>query len=192
MELEELQEQWEQAKKSASSKNSGAAEMEAQIRRHNRFQLNQHLLNTLILLVTWGVLLYFYNVVASMQTVLGQVGSFLLIFSLGVRIALEIGSFGYFRKIQPTLSTLDKEHKMMSYYRFRKKLHDVWSPVIVMIYLIGVGLQVPEFLEYFSAKRISLWLGLFLASGLLIFWGARKGIKKEMDALRAVIRLKDL
>ena len=191
MELEDLKKQWDQAKESVSANNAGAAEMEAEIRRHNRFQLNQHVFNGLILLLTWGVLLYFYTVVASMQTVLGQAGAFILLSSLGLRIALEIGSFIYFRKIQPTLSTLDKEYHMMRYYRFRKKLHDVWSPIIVLVYLIGVGLQVPEFLQYFSVGRISLWLGLFLVSGILIFWGARKGIKKEMNSLRAVIRLKE-
>ena len=192
MEFEELKKQWNTAKESQSQMAQDPAQMEASIRHNNRFQLNQHIANGLILSVTWMTLLFFYLLIAPMQSGLGRTGALLLLLSLGIRITLEIGSFRYYKRIQPTLATLEKEGKMMKYYLFRKRLHDFWSPVIVLVYLLGIGLQVPEFLQYFSVAQISLWLGLFLASGAFIFWGARRGIRKEMEALRAVIHLKNL
>ena len=163
--------------------------MESHIRQSNRLQLNQHLANGLILGLTWIGLLLFYILQAPLESFLGGLGIGLLLGSLGARILLEMYSYRYYKRIQPTQATSTKESNMMDYYQFRKKLHDLWSPIILMIYFVGIGVQIPEFSNYFPLQQILIWLGLFLVSGSLIFWLARRGIQKEMDALRSLIKL---
>jgi len=189
MEFKDLQDQWQKAREDSSEHIPSSEMMESHIRQNNRLQLNQHLANGLILGLTWICLLLFYMLQAPLESFLGRLGIGLLLGSLGVRILLEIYSYRYYTRIQPTQTTLIKESNMMDYYLFRKKLHDLWSPIILLIYFVGIGLQVPEFANYFPFKQIMIWSGLFLVSGSLIFLLARRGIQKEMDALRSLIKL---
>lgn len=189
MEFKDLQDQWQKARQETSEQIPSSDKMESHIRQSNRLQLNQHLANGLILGLTWIGLLLFYILQAPLESFLGGLGIGLLLGSLGARILLEMYSYHYYKRIQPTQATSTKESNMMDYYRFRKKLHDFWSPIILLIYFVGIGVQVPEFSIYFPLQQILIWLGLFLVSGSLIFWLARRGIKKEMDALRSLIKL---
>lgn len=189
MDFNELQNEWNQAKTDPSSPSLSATQMEEKIRSNRSFQLNQHLGNGAILLLVWIGIALFYLVQAPLETGLGRLGICLLLGSLGARIVLEAFSYRYYRRIQPTLTTLAKEEEMLHYYRFRKSLHDKWTGIIIGLYLLGVGLQVPEFSNYIALNQILLYLGLFALSGGVIFWLARKSTLREMQALRELIKL---
>ena len=189
MDFNKLQNEWNQAKASPSSTPVSGRQMEEKIRANRAFQLNQHLGNGAILLVVWIGIALFYLLQAPLETGFGRLGIVLLLGSLGARIVLEAFSYRYYRRIQPTLTTLAKEEEMLRYYRFRKRLHDKWTGVIIAFYLLGIGLQVPEFSNYIALNQILLYLGLFALSGVVIFWLARKSTLREMEALRELIKL---
>jgi hypothetical protein len=189
MDFNELQKEWEQAKASQSSTALSGEQMEEKIKANSKLQLNQHLGNGAILLITWLGIAAFYLYKAPLETSLGRLGISLLLGSLGIRIVLEAFSFRYYSRIQPTLSTRAKEEEMLRYYHFRKSLHDKWTAVIILLYLLGVGLQIPEFSNYIAFDQILLYLGLFALCGGGIFWLARRSTVREMNALRELIKL---
>lgn len=189
MDFNELQNEWNQANANPSSTPLSGKEMEDKIRTNRTFQLNQHLGNGAILLLTWIGIALFYALQAPLETGLDRLGIVLLLGSLGVRIVLEALSYRHYSRIQPTLTTLAKEEEMLHYYQFRKRLHDKWTGGIIGLYLLGIGLQIPEFLNYIALNQILLYLGLFALSGVVIFWLARKSTLREMNALRELIKL---
>ena len=118
-----------------------------------------------------------------------NLGLGLMIGSLGVRVFLEIKSTFDLRTIQPHLATSQFLQKLKSYRQGRLQLQKWLTPIIYLIYGVGLILflmaikpafSVPVFI-YFVVSGLGFWIGFI--------WVIRSSYRKErevLDQLRSI------
>lgn len=136
-----------------------------------------------------AVSLFFYYMVPVKET-LSRIGAGLMITGLAFRILIEIVSVIKAKRINKFDKTLQTVDSSLSFHQFRKKIHQVYSPIIIGLYSIGFYMIFPEFMLYMSIWMI-WFIGIsYLIMGTVLFIVIRKGVVDEMQKLRDIMELK--
>jgi len=140
-----------------------------------------------ILSATLLVLVYFFYEI-------GQFGGWnlilalsLMVISLGIRVILEVSSRFRLRRLKPHLSTNDFINSIHSYYRSRKRIQYVFTPIIYLIYGIGIILLLVSvhpylssfFFAYCMVTGIGFWTGFI--------WVIRRSYQNECKLLEELV-----
>lgn len=136
-----------------------------------------------------AVSLFFYYMVPVKET-LSRIGAGLMITGLAFRILIEIVSVIKAKRINKFDKTLQTVDSSLNFHQFRKKTHQVYSPIIIGLYSIGFYMIFPEFMLYMSIWMI-WFIGIsYLIMGTVLFIVIRKGVVDEMQKLRDIMELK--
>jgi len=80
---------------------------------------------------------------------------------------------------------------MIRFYQFRKAMHGPVTISIVIAYLAGFAMVLPELSKYVSSLLLVIFTTAFLLSGGFIIYKVRQSIKKEMDNLRFFLSIRE-
>ena len=79
----------------------------------------------------------------------------------------------------------------INFHQFRKTIHKVIAPLIIVLYTIGFYIITPEFSLYIEFRNLVLIDISYVIIGIILFIVIRKGVKKEMQKLTDIIELKN-
>ncbi|WP_297335830.1 hypothetical protein [Algoriphagus sp.] len=139
---------------------------------------------------TLGILSTTLLVLALFFYEIGQFGDWklitglsLMLGSLGVRVFLELGSRLQLRHLQPHQATVVFVEKVRTYYKNRKRIQFVLTPIAYLVYGVGlifflVAIQ-PHLSSTFFAYCLITGLGFWLG----FIWVIRKSYQKERETL---------
>jgi len=189
-EMDNLKQLWQNAKQVTSSTETteqlllkAAAKKKSSI----YFQYGNILILTLSLLGLW---VFFYRLYP-FATLLSKIGTVLMLGGLALRICIEMLSIIRSGKINLTDSAFQNTSTAVSYYRFRKTIHGPVTFLIIAAYTIGYYLLMPEWSRHFPVSIMLLLCCSYPVGAIILIKVIRKGILKEMDDLKELIKLKD-
>ena len=102
-----------------------------------------------------SILIYFFLWVNALTNTNLSIGLFLMISSMLFRIVLEYFSLRKFNNINPSLNFLDFKTQVAQFYKTRKRIHKVYTPIVYLLYCIGFSILIPIF-------KASLSTGFFI------------------------------
>ena len=144
----------------------------------------------IILTITLIAVSLFFYYMAPVKETLSRIGAGLMITGLAFRILIEIVSVIKAKRINKLDKTLQTVDSRLNFHQFRKKTHQVYSPIIIGLYSIGFYMNFPEFMLYMSIWMI-WFIGIsYLIMGTVLFIVIRKGVVDEMQKLRDIMELK--
>ena len=116
--------------------------------------LQNHIWIQVILSVTWLVLVVFFFFVLNATIDQASIGAFLMLLSLGLRILIEFSSKKHFKRLNMSKEYLEYVSDLAKFYSKRRRIHILFTPIILIAYASGFILLLP----YFKA---SLTLGFY-------------------------------
>jgi hypothetical protein len=143
-----------------------------------------------ILLATLIVISLFFYYIAPVKETLSRIGVGLMISGLLFRILIEIISIYKAKQINNIDNTLKTTENTINFHQFRKTIHQVVAPIIIVLYTIGFYMITPEFSLYIEYWILVLIDISYVIIGIILFIVIRKGVKKEMQKLNDIIKLK--
>lgn len=102
-------------------------------------------ITNMILGITVAVLVAFFIYISAYKFQTVMTGLLLMIGVLVVRIALEIKSIGTLKRMNVTQDAEGFKQRMVRYYTNRKKVHFIFTPMILLLYCIGFVMLLPSF-----------------------------------------------
>jgi hypothetical protein len=148
-----------------------------------------HYGNTLIMGITWIVLVFFFEYLYSFQTVLSNVGIALMIGGLGLRIVIEIFSTIRSKRIRVSDTAAQSLENTLSFYRFRKRIHGPVTFVIVALYIIGFYMLTPEFSRHIPQIWLVIMDVVGLIAAIVLIKVISKGVRQELRDLEKIVEL---
>ncbi len=182
--FEDLQSGWNKSRESVSSSKIKLDELISSAKSRQRSNLVFHYGNMGVLLLTAIALIVVWQVWMPFQEILSIAGILTMTGSLVLRIFLEWISAVKSKKINLIDNTRETNQDLIRYYRFRKTMHGTVTIALVVIYLAGLLMIMPELSRYIKIWLLVLFNSAFLLSGLFIIYKVRQSIKKEMENLR--------
>lgn len=186
--MDELVNQWKNAKKGVPKGDAIDALIKtAENRRKSSVAF--HYGNMIVLSILAVVLVLFFLFLFPFQELVSRIGVGLMVGTIILRVIIEYYSSKKANKIDlaaPTTSTTDETLK---FYEFRKKVHGPVTISMVALYTIGLGLLTQEFIKHIG-QIILLFDAMYCVGGVILIWQIRKGIKKEMNDLEEIIKIK--
>ncbi len=164
-------------------------QLKKKIKRADRAVNSSHIINIIILVVTFLVVacsdIFFFK----SPSLLFQIGIITMLSALFVRIGFEI--FSYRRK--KSLNVLNESENFMKdlkeYYNWRKKIHEYPTYLTFLLYVIGVGLLFVEFHVYLPQFWFLFFLVEFVVIAIVLFFFIRKKVRNEVRSLSDLIVL---
>lgn len=177
-EFENIKTQWTQRQKTYDPE-TGYKEIlkkSAQIRKKQR-------IGQIVLGATVIILLLFFFYVSAYNSNRAFWGLGIMMASLVIRMIIEYFSICSFSKIPPFEKMKDYNQKLISYYRTRKLIHFLVTPLLFGSYIYGFILLLPVFEKNLSESFYSYisWSSVFIFTGLLVLIGVQ--IKRELFIL---------
>ena len=144
--FEELKAQWAQQEKKATPKDG----YKAIIKKVNSIKKKQKITNA-VLAVTIVILITFFMYIAAYNHSITAFGLVLMITALVVRIVIEVISTKKLSILEIDTTASLYKNKVATYYQQRKKIHFIWTPVLLLVYILGFVLLLPSFKENLSS-----------------------------------------
>jgi len=189
--FKELQNNWDSSKKSAEPSTMNFDKLYSKIKKKEKENYVFYYGTITILLVTLIVISLFFYYVAPVKEMLSRLGVGLMVFGLVFRIFIEIISIYKAKQIDNLDNTLKTAENSINFHQFRKTIHKVIAPIIIVLYTIGFYLITPEFSLYMEFWNILLIDISYIFIGIILFIVIRKGVKKEMEKLTDIVKLKN-
>ena len=148
----------------------------------------QQQLTNAILSITAMVLIAFFIYVSAYKFQTVMTGLMLMIGVLAIRILLEIKSIKTLKAMNVTQDAERFKLHMIRYYTNRKRVHYVFTPLIILFYCIGFVMLLPSFKASLSQGFYTYIWGSSIV--LLVVLGAviLKQIRKELADLKELKR----
>lgn len=129
------------------------------------------------------VLCYFYYSIFNIQISKQIIGLEIMIVVIIVRVILESISVLKFRKIDFTTDFISYSNQLVSFYKFRRLIHFILTPIIYILYIYGFISLLPLFKETMS-NGFYLYIQLS-GFGFLIFFSfiLYKIVKRDLADL---------
>lgn len=147
--FEELQSIWNQQSDSVPKLNSN--EIIAEANQNIKSIRAQHFWTIGILSATVIVLLYYFFWINNDSIAEQIMGLKLMIFVLIVRILVEIVSIIHFKKLDFMTNFKNHTQQLLSFYKLRKVIHFILTPIIYFTYCFGFITLLPLFKANLSA-----------------------------------------
>ena len=189
--FEELQRNWEKSKKSIESQTGSFDGLYKKIRSREKENYFFYYGTVAILSITLLAISLFFYYIAPVKEILSRMGAGLMILGLLFRIFIEIISIYKAKRINNLDSTLKTAENTINFHRFRKSIHQIVSPIIIVLYTIGFYIITPEFSLHMKLWNIVLYDISYIVIGIILFIVIRKGVKKEMKKLREIVKLRN-
>ncbi len=190
-EFEELQKRWEKGKETIANSSIETDTILANIVAKRRETFFMYYTTIAVLLVTLITISLFFYYVAPVQHLLSQIGVGLMTVGLAVRIVIEVISISKAKKIEPADNVLETTNNTVGFYKLRKTIQGVIAPIIIGLYTIGFYMITPEFSLYLSFWAVVLMDVSYVFIAIILFVQIRKSVKKEMENLEAIIKLRN-
>ena len=189
--FKELQNIWENSKKSLESHSTNFDGLYKKIKRKEKENFSSYYGTIIILSITLLVISLFFYYLAPVEKLLSRIGAGLMIFGLLFRIIIEIISIYKAKRINNLDSTVTTAENTIKFHQFRKLIHLIVTPIIIGLYTIGFYIITPEFSLYLKLWSVVLIDVSYLFIGVILFIIIRKQVKEEMKKLRDIINLKN-
>ncbi len=144
-----------------------------------------------ILLTTLIVISLFFYYVAPVKETLSRIGAGLMIAGLLFRIVIEIISIYRAKQINHLDNTLKTTENTIKFLQFRKIIHKIIAPIIIVLYTVGFYMITPEFSLYIRFWYLVLIDISYVIIAIILFIIIRNSVKKEMQKLNDIIKLKN-
>jgi len=190
-EFNKLQNKWESNKKKIELSNDSLDILYSKIKKKEKENYFFYYGTITILLVTFIIISLFFYYVAPVKETLSRIGVGLMISGLLFRILIEIISIYKAKQINNIDNTLKTTENTIKFHQFRKTIHQVIAPIIIVLYTIGFYMITPEFSLYIEFWNLVLIDVSYVIIGIILFIVIRKGVKKEMKKLIDIIELKN-
>ncbi len=186
-----LQSKWESNKKSMEPATTNFDELYKKIKNKEKENYFFYYGTITILFVTLLVISLFFYYVAPVEEMLSRIGAGLMVLGLIFRIFIEIMSIYKAKQINILDTTLKTAKNSIKFHQFRKTIHQVIAPIIIVLYTAGFYMITPEF-----SLNMKLWNLVFIdisyvVIAIILFFVIRKGVKKEMQKLTDIVKLKN-
>lgn len=188
--MEDLSKRWKSAKEAIDISSFSAVQLERMARKKKKNISSAHYVTILILSITLIGISYFFFKVVSFQHWLSKIGMTFMIGSLIIRIIVEIISTVKASKINVSNDVSSITQQAITFHRYRRKVHSLFTILIVGFYVIGFYLLTPEFNLYIKKEWLLLMHLSFLIGACFVFIQARKGIREEMKALSELVDIR--
>jgi hypothetical protein len=186
--MDEIINQWKKAKQSVPKEGSIDSLIKtAESRRKSSVAF--HFGNMIVLSVLAVVLVLFFLFLFPFQETISRIGVACMVGTIVLRVIIEYYSSRKAAKIDLTSNTNSTTDQTLMFYEFRKRIHGPVTISMVALYTLGLGLLTEEFLKYIG-PRIFLFDGLYCIGGVILIWQIRKGIRKEIQDLEEIIKIK--
>lgn len=143
----------------------------------------------LILTVTLAILFLYFFYAAHFQKLVSQLGAFLMMSGIIVRILLELFSIHLSAKVDLTSSANETNAAAMSYHRFRKIINGPVTIVLIILYSAGFYLLTPEFILFFNVPIVILLDASYILIAFVFIRIIRKTVRKEMLILDEIMKI---
>jgi hypothetical protein len=187
----ELQNNWESNKKEIELSNDSLDVLYSRIKEKEKENYFFYYGTITILSITLIVISLFFYFVAPVKEILSRIGVGLMISGLLFRILIEIISIYKAKQINTIHSTLTTTENTISFHQFRKTIHKVVAPIIIILYTIGFYIITPEFSLYIKFWNLVLIDISYVIIGIILFIVIGRGVKKEMQKLTDIMELKN-
>ncbi len=141
-------------------------------------------ITNVILAITAIILVFFFIYISGYENNQVILGLALMVGTLLIRMLLEVLSIKQLGKLNTLSNYNDYKNALISYYKRRKNVHFIWTPVIVLGYVVGFLILLP----LFKANLSSGFYTYIIISGLvsLIVLGIfiAKQIQKEIQEIK--------
>tara|TARA_R110002050_G_scaffold15706_4_gene48112 strand:- start:5478 stop:6044 length:567 start_codon:yes stop_codon:yes gene_type:complete len=177
--FEEIKSQWNHQKTPETPDNG----YKTIIQKVSLIREKQRLTNS-ILSITILILIAFFIYIAAYKYKLVAWALVVMIASLVIRIGLELHSIKKLNHLNVNTDANSFKQSMILYYKSRVRVHFVWTPILVTLYIIGFILLLPSFKEnlsfgFYTYILISSIVSLIIIGVLII-----KQIAKELTILK--------
>lgn len=189
--FEELQRNWEKSKNNIESQTGSFDGLYKKIRSREKENYFFYYGTVTILSITLLAISLFFYYAAPVKEILSRVGAGLMILGLLFRIVIEIISIYKAKRINNLDSTLKTAENAINFHSFRKSIHQIVSPIVIVLYTAGFYMITPEFSLHMKLWNIVLYDILYVVIGIILFIVIRKGVKKEMEKLREIVNLRN-
>jgi hypothetical protein len=186
--MDELVNQWKNAKKGVPK----GASIDALIKtaeNKRKSSVAFHYGNMIVLSVLAVLLVLCFLFLFPFQETISRIGVGFMVGPIVLRVIIEYYSAQKAHKIDLSAPTVSATDETLRFYEFRKKIHGPVTISIVALYTIGLGLLTQEFMKHIG-QIILLFDAMYCVSGVVLIWVIRKGIKKEMNDLQEIIKIK--
>jgi hypothetical protein len=190
-ELNELRNNWESIKREIKLSNDSLDILYSKIKEKEKENYFFYYGTISILSITLIVISLFFNYVAPVRENLSKIGVGLMVSGLLFRILIEIISIYKSKRINKLDSTLKITENTINFHEFRKVIHKLIAPIIIILYTVGFYMITPEFSIYIKFWHLVLIDISYVVIGVILFIVIRKGVKKEMQKLNEIIKLKE-
>ncbi|WP_024482297.1 hypothetical protein [Cellulophaga baltica] len=119
------------------------------LKKVNSIKKKQKLTNG-ILTITVSILVAFFIYIAAYNQSMTAIGLALMITALVIRILIELISTKKIRSLEIAAKASAYKKNVALYYQERKKIHFIWTPILIVVYILGFVLLLPSFKENLS------------------------------------------
>jgi len=189
--FEDFQTGWNKSKETMHPNPTKLDDLISSAKSRKKSNLVFHYGNVVVLLFTAMVLIIVWRLWMPFQEVISIIGISIMIGGLFLRIVLELVSAIRSGKINLVDNTRENNNEMIRFYQFRKAMHGPVTISIVIAYLAGFAMVLPELSKYVSSLLLVIFTTAFLLSGGFIIYKVRQSIKKEMDNLRFFLSIRE-
>lgn len=177
----ELQQAWNQQHTTTPAPSPEALLKKA--RKHTRLIKLKHLWTMVILGLLVVLLTAYFGYAADFVVSRASAGLLCMISSIVLRVVLEYASYTSFSRIDAGSSFKEYTAQITRFYARRKLIHYFFTPIILLVYILGFILLLPFFKRDLSAGFYTY----VVISGIVVLaffaWFIFKQVKKEMRLL---------
>jgi hypothetical protein len=187
--MDDLNKAWKASKPTLQSADAVLPQIYHQASMRKRSIIIFHTANIIILSLTLLVLVSGRIYLDIFRDALSQAGIMLMMIVLFARIVIEVYSMMAVRSLSFSDQTTSMTTGLLKMYSKRRIIHGPVTIGIIVLYLVGLAMLMPEWRRYFELNILLLMNAGFLISGLFIIFQTRKSIAKELNNISEMIDL---
>jgi len=188
-EFKELQDHWESGRKIIELPHD-QTELYRRIKSKKKENYLFYYGTITTLLITFIVVSLFFYFVAPVQASLSRLGVAFMLSGLLLRIIVEMVSIHKAKQVNDFDNTIEATENSIKFYQFRKTIHKIIAPIVIVIYTIGFFMIAPEFSSYMESWNVTLIYASYVIIGMILFFVLRKGVNREMKKLTEIMEIK--
>lgn len=144
----------------------------------------EYIWTQVILFITVVVLIFFFVTVSAYNFNQSLLGATLMVFAMLTRIILEYCSQIKLKKLDSTLTLKKYADKAALFYNRRKKVHFIYTPIVLISYAAGFILLLPYFEKALSKGFYTyIWISAIVLLFVFSFF-IYKQAQKELSILK--------
>lgn len=159
------------------------------IKRSSNFVNSSHMKSILVLSATCLLISTGYYLIIGKGNLFTQMGIFLMVSALLVRIVIEWKSLQRIKALDFLSTSTQFAKELAVYYQWRARLHKYPTLLIVLVYCIGVAILFVQFYHYLPRFWFHFFLIELVIMAIVLFFFIRKKIRKEMAELFQLVEL---